>query len=40
MKKEYDRNSEKLAKANLRVIADQKNLQAQIQIMKAQNATL
>jgi hypothetical protein len=30
MKKEYDRNSEKLAKANLKVIADSKNLQAQI----------
>lgn len=35
MKKDYDRSSEKLAKANLKVIADQKNLQAQIQIMKA-----
>ena len=40
MKKEYDRNSEKLAKANLKVIADSKNLQAQIQIMKAQNTQL
>ena len=40
MKKEYDRSSEKLAKANLKVIADQKNLQAQIQIMKSQNAQL
>ena len=40
MKKEYDPSSEKLAKANLKVIADQKNLQAQIQIMKSQNAQL
>ena len=40
MKKEFDRSTEKLAKNNLKVIADQKNLQAQIQIMKSQNGAL
>lgn len=40
MKKQFDRENEKQSKENLKVIAEQKNLHAQIQIMKAQNSTL